>query len=344
MKGLQTAKEVDSADGWNGNIIQLDGCTFHSYEWSVVSSKQNNASPLYFRWFNQDGILKFAGIGLLSGKSIAGIASNKTLSLGSLPCGHDNALRKKVIEDIIEYCTLNSISVIKINSFGTPVGSEILAELGFSVSTRWEFIVNLDLDEENLWRNLNAKKRNKIRKGQKANLTVKTVNDMDDVLQLRKLALETQKRKRDKGISFPVGDEQQYGHLKYNVIDAGIGRMYLAYAGQEPVGGAFFVGFNKKAYYVLSSANQAGLKNAAPDLLLWRSMTDYKKDGYKVFNLGGLSKDELGGQPLGKSGLYQFKTGFSPDVHLCYKGQLVLRPKAFNTFTLLQRIKSKMGL
>ncbi len=342
MIGLQTYADVDSVLGWNNDVKQLGGCPFHSYEWSVTSAKPNNIKPLYFRWFDNNEDLKYIGFGELSGRSLAGLVSNKTFSMGSLPAGKDPVLLKEVISDLINYCRENSIATIKVNSFGTPLGANILSELGFSVAKRWEFIIDMTIGEDALWDKLHSKKRNLIRKGLKSNLTIKIAQDLDDVMKFRNLALSTQKRKADSGITFPVEGKQQYEHLKKNVIDTGLGKLYLAYNGQETIAGAFFIGFNEQVYYVLSSANEKGLKAAAPDLLLWSGMKDYLQEGYKNFNLGGLSESELGGQPLERSGLYHFKQRFSADVLLCFKGELILNPSALASYNYIKSIKSKL--
>jgi lipid II:glycine glycyltransferase (peptidoglycan interpeptide bridge formation enzyme) len=126
------------------------------------------------------------------------------------------------------------------------------------------------------------------------------------------------------------------------LIDSGLGRLYFAYEEREPIAGAFFVGYNKCSYYMLSSAKEKGLQKAAPDLILWTSMKDYQQGGYKVFNFGGLSERELNGDPLEKSGLFHFKKRFSTDEFLCYKGMLILRPVLYKIFDSLKRIKSKL--
>jgi lipid II:glycine glycyltransferase (peptidoglycan interpeptide bridge formation enzyme) len=288
--------------------------------------------------------MQCAGFGLVSGKSIAGFLSNRTLSFGSFPACRSTYFFKNIIKEIIKYCTNNSIAVLKMHSFATPFGTEILQELGFSVSKRWEFLVDIDMSEDELWEKLHGKKRNLIRKGQKTNLVIKKAQQIDEFMHFRNLAVATWKRKIDSGITFPSpGNEKYYQLLKDEIVDKNLGKLYLAYNGDEPVAGAFFAGYNKKVYYMLSSANEQGLKASAPDLLLWTSMTEYMKEGYEVFNLGGLSEDELEGQPLEKSGLYHFKKRFSADVPPCYKGELVLKPIAYKTYDFLSKVKNGFG-
>jgi lipid II:glycine glycyltransferase (peptidoglycan interpeptide bridge formation enzyme) len=123
------------------------------------------------------------------------------------------------------------------------------------------------------------------------------------------------------------------------LIDRGLGRLYIAYEGDKPIAGAFFAGFNRKTYYMLSAANGEGLQKAAPDLVLWTALTDYLHEGYKLFNFGGLSEGELNGSPLEESGLFHFKKRFSSQERLCYKGYLELRPRLHTLFQVLGKIR-----
>jgi lipid II:glycine glycyltransferase (peptidoglycan interpeptide bridge formation enzyme) len=224
------------------------------------------------------------------------------------------------------------------------LGTEILQELGFQVEKRWEFLVHIEGSEDELWRRVHTKKRNLIRKGRKEKLGVKRAAEFQDVMQFRALAVETYNRKTQQGVSFPQPAEDTYYRLlKERLIDAGLGRLYMAYEGDQAIGGAFFVGFNATAYYMLSSATEEGLRKAAPDLILWTAMTDFLKEGFRLFNLGGLSERELEGRPLEESGLYHFKKRFGAEVHPCYKGRLILRPTQFKLYSLLKTVKSRLS-
>lgn len=335
---FQVLTNVNPTD-WNKSVDILNGLCFHLYEWSLYGSEKYNAMPLYFRLIDGADTLLSLAFGLLTTKSIGGIPVYKNLSFGSLPANHDKDVLKSMIDEIISYCVKNNIVSLNIGSFGTPFGSEILEELGFSVKKRWEFLLNIDMCGELLWENLHSTKRNKIRKAKKAKLRIERGKTLDHVMQFRGFALETQKRKEERRISFPVAGEDHYTLLKTKLMDSGLGKLYIAYDGDFPVAGAFFVRYNQCVYYMLSSANDQGIKKAAPDFILWNSITDFQKSGCTIFNFGGVSESELEGQPLEKSGLYQFKKAFSTQVHLCHKGTLVLRPAINKTYEIFKKAR-----
>jgi hypothetical protein len=328
---------------WNDDAKRLDGCAFHSYEWSIFASEKNPERPVYFRLEDESGKTQALAVGYQQSKKLGGRTFFKTLSFGSFPACREPGLQETAIRRIIDYCRKAGIMELSIHSFGTPFQTQVLSEMGFSTTRRWEFLLDLPETEEALWGRIHSKKRNLIRKGQKEGVRIVTALGLDQLIQMRNLAAETQKRKEEKGISFPSPDEKYYQLMKQRLIDSGLGRLYLAFDGEEPIASAFFVGFNRKAYYMLSAADEEGLKKAAPDLILWTAMTDYLREGYKLFNLGGLSERELNGGSLEESGLFHFKKRFSSQECLCYTGLFRVRPFQHSLFQFMKAIRSRVN-
>lgn len=339
MIKLQVSNNVDP-DVWNSHTIMLGGTCFHTYEYSLFDAEIYGSQPLYFSARDEGGELKALAVGRMRTKAFGGVSLFKSLSFGSLPACHDDKTRNAMLTDILEYACSQGIMFLSINSFSTPFDMKIINELGFNVKKRWEFVLSLDQTKEKLWEKISPKKRNKIRKAEKKNLLIKEVTDLSDVLELRGLELETQKRKTERGIPYPVAGESYFISLKNKLIDKGIGRLYFAYDnGLNCVAGAFFGVFNKTVYYMLSSANVDGLKLAAPDAILWECIKDHLSRGYLLFNLGGISESELFGQPVEKTGLYVFKKSFASTPKPCYSGSLILRSFVYCLFRFLKQIK-----
>ncbi len=339
MIKLEVSSSVDS-QAWNNHVIKQNGTCFHTYEYSLFAAETYGTEPVFFGGRDERGELIALAVGRLRTKVIGGVSLFKILSFGSLPACHDDETRNAVVTEILQYARHQGIMFLSINSFSTPFNMEIIKELGFNVKKRWEFILPLDQTEAELWQNISPKKRNKIRKGRKKNLLIKEVTDLSDVLEFRGLELETQKRKTERGISYPVARESYFISLKTELIDKGIGRLYLAYDnGHDCVAGAFFGVFNKTVYYMLSSAKESGLKLAAADAIMWECIKNHLSRGYHIFNLGGISESELNGQPLETAGLYVFKKSFASITKPSVNGSLILRPFVHGLFKLLKRLK-----
>jgi hypothetical protein len=343
MEALHVSDQVDPSI-WCENIRRLDGCCFHTWEWCRYSSEKNKTKPLFFQLGAADSLPKAIAVGFLSMREFAGIPIHKRLSFGSLPAAADPESRHALVHALISHCQTHGYTSLGMNSFGTPVDEPALSEFCFSVSRRFEFLLDISLPQDELWKKIHSKKRNLIRKGMKAGLVIARGTKLEHLLAYRRIADDTLRRKKSQGIRFPtVEGESHFELMQKRLIDTGLGRLYLAYKKDVPVAGAFFAGFNRKAYYVLSAANETGLKLAAPDLILWTCMTDYQREGFRLFNLGGLSEAELNGRPLEESGLYHFKKRFSSDVYPCYKGRLVLRPFLDTVYNSARKIKAVLS-
>lgn len=335
---LTVSAHVDPGT-WDGDVIHLNGNALHSYAWSRYSGETNGATPLYFVLKEPSGQPVAVSFGLYTEKK-ALVRLYSSLSFGSMAAGSPEH-RKDMAHAILSYCRKNRIVVVSMNSFGTPEASEVIPEMGFHSSRRWEFVLPIQGTEKDLWDKIHGKKRNLIRKGQKEGLIVAQETEKERFLLFRNLAAETYERKTSQGISYPLpGDVGVYERMHEHLVVSGLGRLYLAFKKERVVAGAFFVAFNGQIYYMLSSASDEGLKTAAPDLILWTAITDFQKECFRLFNFGGLSESELDGQPLEKSGLYHFKQRFSPEVLACYKGNLVLRPIQHRAYSLVRKTKS----
>ena len=339
---LTVTPHVDP-EAWDRDVVRLNGNALHSYAWSRYSGENNRATPLYYVLKDPSGLPVAVSFGLYTEKK-AGVRFYSSLSFGSMAAACSSEHRKDMASAILSHCQKNHIVILSMNSFGTPEASEIIPEMGFHSSRRWEFVLNIEGTEKALWDKIHGKKRNLIRKGQKEEILVANGKGKDSLLLFRDLAVETYERKSSQGIPYPPpGDVSVYQRMHDQLIALGLGRLYLAFKGENVVAGAFFVAFNGQVYYMLSSASDEGLKTAAPDLVLWTAMTDFQNEGFRLFNFGGLSESELNGQPLEQSGLYHFKQRFSPEVLPCFKGNLVLRPIQHRVFSFIRKTKSMAG-
>jgi hypothetical protein len=339
---LTVISQVDP-EAWDRDVVRLNGNALHTHTWSCYSGESHGATPLYFILKDISGHADAVSFGLYTEKK-AGVRLYSSLSFGSMAAASSPEHRKNMTHAILKYCERKRIVALSMNSFGTPHGSEIIPEMGFYSSRRWEFVLNIEGTEKELWDKIHGKKRNLIRKGQKEGLVVANESGKESLLLFQNLAAETYERKAGQGISYPPpGDVSAYQRMHDHLVTPGLGRLYLAFKGEKVVAGAFFVAFNGQVYYMLSSASDEGLKTAAPDLVLWTAMTDFQKEGFRLFNFGGLSESELNGQPLEQSGLYHFKHRFSPEVLPCFKGKHVLRPIQHRAYSFIRKSKSMAG-
>jgi lipid II:glycine glycyltransferase (peptidoglycan interpeptide bridge formation enzyme) len=239
------------------------------------------------------------------------------------------------------YAARKGFMTIEWNSFGTPDACRFVDFLRDITQKRWEFVVDLECGEDKLWKKLNSKKRGHIRSASKHGLRIEEAKSHQQIHSYRGLAEETWKRKLKDGIPFPdPGSIEYFDNVKRRLIDLKRARMLLAFDGTRLVAGGLFAAFHGTVYYVISASSEIGLKKSAPDLILWQAMTDHIREGYRWFNLGGVSEGELDGAPLESSGLYEFKIKFGADLHSCIKTCSVLHAKRYRLFRKINSMKT----
>jgi hypothetical protein len=317
-----------SSEQWNLLVSSLSGCALHTYEWARFSIAPQNQKKLFFEMADNAGDTIAITHGNLNTTRFFGIPIQKSLSFGCLPAAVNNRSRDETIRRVVRYAQQSNMVGIVFNSFGTPGECPVFDEFVFQKKKRWEFVLDINRPIDALWKKLHSKKRNLIRKAQKAGIEVNQGKDISDLLLYRQLALDTWKRKTSQGIQFPMVAEASYFEKMHkSLIDKGLAKLYIASRNGKAVAGAVFVCFGQSAYYMLSSANQDGLRKSGPDLILWSAITDFHNEGFTEFNFGGVSEDELAGQPLEKSGLFHFKNRFTPEIVPAYKATLIFQPR-----------------
>jgi hypothetical protein len=336
---LEVSGQVD-AQTWDKRVALLSGCPFHCYDWSVFSAESNRGRVLYFNWEDSKGECRALGFAIEQRICVFGLPVAGSLSMGSYPACANGIDALSLMEDVYTFAKTHGFAALQLNSFGTPWNCSFEMLPGFVGQKRWEFLIDLSPSLEDLWSKLHSKKRNLIRKAQKAGIKVSASRDLKDLISFREICLQTRDRKRAQGTEFPdVAPEQYFRLLHSRVVQTNVGWLYRAFAGDRFVAGSFFVTFAGTAYYLLSASTAEGLAVAAPDMILWSAIADFRATGCRTFNFGGLSESELEGQPLEESGLYHYKIRFATNVCSCCKGVVRLKPRLLDVISCLRKIK-----
>ncbi|MBT4118868.1 MAG: GNAT family N-acetyltransferase [Rhodospirillaceae bacterium] len=82
-------------------------------------------------------------------------------------------------------------------------------------------------------------------------------------------------------------------------------KVFTAYLDGAPIASALIARYGTAAEYLAGTSTDAGRKNNAGQLLLWRALVELQKTGFKNFDLGGVDPE------LTAPGVLQFKTGMN---------------------------------
>jgi len=296
---------------WPLWLESLNGNIYHSKEWAEIQGSATSR-PLFFHWRNEaDSVIAIAvGIESWSGIPLLGRHS-KRLEFETYPATKSSleGLINDLLPQLLEYAQKSGHSLLKVQSYYADSVVPQVGQLGFLTEDRLEFVIDLALPEELLWKNLSGTHRRKIGKARKYELKLETADDLEGMRKFRKLQVQSRDRRLDRGEDIGSIEDAYYEKLGQAYFDRNLGRVYFLTLEGIPVSGAFVSVYAKKAYYVYGGSSDEGFQMNAPALLFWEMFANCRENGCAEFNLGGVPA--LAADKEAQShGLYRFKSGF----------------------------------
>jgi hypothetical protein len=143
--------------------------------------------------------------------------------------------------------------------------------------------LDLQLSAQQLRKNLSAKWRNHLNASERNGLAFRASSDPDD---LEWLLARHDENMREKGFNGPATS------FIRNLHDADEGCLLVckAYHGNEPVAGLATLSFGCTAEYYVSWYGNKGRKLYAGNFLLWNTVPETKRRGFRYPDLGGYSE------------------------------------------------------
>ena len=179
----------------------------------------------------------------------------------------------------------------------TQLLSPMLPSIGFkSLQRHITFRVDLTKEESKLWRDLNKKCRNSLRKAMKMGIKIEEI-DLDGLEQYYDLYLGAQKRRGSPPHSF------DFFRRVYNTFKpAGLLWMTLAMYNDKPIAGVMVFCFKDKLYWFGNVTNRKYASLNPTNLLLWHIIQRGIENNFRVFDLGQTREEDRG--------VYHFKSGW----------------------------------
>jgi len=195
-------------------------------------------------------------------------------------------------------CAEQRITRLAVSTFGSPAGVTIpTIGWGQTRSARFEYALDLTLPDP--LAGLSKNHRRNMKKGQKAGLQVSSCGDRDAIephLELMGASID-RRAGRGEAIGSNLNPDD---YLKF--VDAGAGRFHQSRLNDEVVSSILVLHAEQGAYYHSAGTSPAGMKIGASVHLIAEIATRLKRDGSRVFNLGGARPEQ--------EGLRRFKSSF----------------------------------
>ena len=159
----------------------------------------------------------------------------------------------------------------------TPCNVKMNLQKNYEYEHVKNYILEIDKDIDDIWRKLNKKTRNAIRKAEKSGVRVE-IGDVDDLSYYLPMIRDVIKRSPHTPIPY---------EMIHRVIERDIGKLFIAYYKDKPVSGGIFLTFKGTVTY-WSGASLSEFRRYQPsNLLHWEVIKWAFDEGYKNYDLGG---------------------------------------------------------
>jgi RimJ/RimL family protein N-acetyltransferase len=235
---------------------------------------------------------------------------NRSLQIPSLPFAR---LDSPFWSGLQEFCRAQRITVLSLDSFGSPSGSEI-PPLGarFTSTGRQEFVLALGGD---LLPRVGSNHKRNIKKSQKAGVSAVRSSSLEAIRVHESLMRLSMDRRRSRGEDVAGGtDDGSRDCAAY--VQSGAGEFFQAVREGTVLSSVLVLRSARGAYYQSAGTSPDGMSVGASHFLIYSIAMQLTAEGVTSFNLGGADEG---------SSLARFKEGFGASRVLltsatCYVG------------------------
>lgn len=271
MKSLEglTLEEVDR-NLWRKILNESEYATvFHSLEWieiqkdvfkfkEIIISSNKCIFPIFFK---RKGPFKIYGSPL-----------PETGSFYGGPICADASSYAQILKNIRISGIFTSLFIKTPCGFNPNIyGGDI------TIEPVRNYILHIKGSEEDIWRNLNKKTRNAVRKAEKSGVEVR-ICGAEELHTYYSMVEEVVKRRTHT----PIPQE-----LMKKVLNSGIGKLFMAYYKGKPASGGIFLTFKDTVTYWSGASFSKFRKYQPSNLLHWEVIRWARDKGYRYYDLGG---------------------------------------------------------
>jgi Acetyltransferase (GNAT) domain len=315
---------------WERISTPMGATHFHASDWILYRASSLKATPVFFVARDEPGVAVGAAAGYIEQSSRTVTAPfTRRLVLESHPLVAESArpYASMFVNQIAAEARRLGCVTFELQSYFSGNSCALDGEiLGLVRSRRVEFVVDLRQPLDAVWKSINKEQREKIRRSEKAGISVQTSDSSLAYQDLLALQVATRDRRTAQGHGYDLDtDGQRYEHLCATLTAAGLSRLFIATHDGKPVSAILFGTFNKRAYSIYSGSDPTGYKFSAPSLIFWRALQWFHEHDFELVNRGGVSADAKTPEHP-QHGIYFYKSRLGTHEQPCTSGVVDLRP------------------
>jgi lipid II:glycine glycyltransferase (peptidoglycan interpeptide bridge formation enzyme) len=264
---------------------------FQSTQAFSFYSSQKNFNPIYIIAYDDEEIVgSLLCIRIKEMGSIKGYLSRRIIIEGGplIRKNYERIVLSPMLKKLNSYADTHAIYTEFRNSYDVSKNLRIFESHDFEYEEHFNILVNLQKSEEQLWSEVNSKKRNKIRKAYKEGTRFKVANTEQELKAAYKILLDVYQR-----VKLPLPNYSYFYSLYNDLSDSAEFIIFIAIYKNEIIGCRLNIGYNCILYDLYSGAYPKYYDKNPNDLLPWEIFKWGKQNGYGLFDFGGAGKPNI---------------------------------------------------
>lgn len=282
------------------------GTPFHRAEWLIGTAQGLGYECTIFRVADQEG--EVALIPWLNGRrgpfSVWGspIPGSLTPYIGPLPLRplSRNAKVALTLHAADSLMTSHRVSSMSLAFPGAMAAPEAEPDPRWKMSCPETYLLDVQADEETLWRGMKSRSRGAVRKAEASGVEVRPAEDPGIVALFYAMLVRTFGRHG----SVPPHPRGLYQSLWAHLVPAGMLRTLVAWHEGKAVSIGLFVHDDREVHFLSGASDPEALGIGAANAVQWELIRWAAAKGLATYDLGG----------RGVSGIDKFKESFGPRV------------------------------
>lgn len=189
-----------------------------------------------------------------------------------------NSFTKDVLSEVAAYFDALGASGVDINLPDHVVDTQPFTWRGYASRTRYSYLLNLSLSQEQLWYNLSSEKRKSINKAVKDGLEIVQTQDLQLVYPL--ILQSLQRNGQDKNTAI-------IKNILFSYASTANSFAFVAHHNGSPIGASFCVIHQNKVVYLFGGFDAGNKHHGAGVSCMWQSILKAKNLGLAWFDFEG---------------------------------------------------------
>ncbi len=298
-------------DGWNDEFVVGDeGTFFHSREWAEVLAETYGYRPTYFAFYDGRTLIDF--LPLMDVKSL--LTGRRGVSLPFTDyCGlsrESGRFLRGALDPLLDHARKSGWKYVELRC----------GDLADAHPSTFFYRHTLDLTggEEAVWARFKSNTRRNIKKGQRQEVEVASLDTRAAIDTYYNLHCLTRKRH-----GLPPQPHVFFRKIYEHIISKGKGFVVLAHHGGKPVAGAVYFRFGRKALYKFGASDMSCQAIRPNNLVMWAAIRRLVGEGCEELCFGRTEQEN--------EGLRQFKRAWGTEESILNYYKYDLAAESFVT-------------